>query len=257
MNKRLFVKLMFTKSEKDFLNININSDINGIVESDVFSNTVFLWSIFNCNKLLTYLLLKYKEVLNLDINKPSMYGQQLSPLEALILKGQYRCGEYEKNNLIEMLLSNKEVDMYYIDAFDLDSMSLALFFYDLDVVMMLLNNGFILRDRHKFILFNYYKHNITPDFIKFLNKFKGSLVGTEEISYIIKYKKALFNKKEIENIFDIKFVESTLLYKPTYKYIDLYCLYKLNIDNSKYNILKALQEYYKNKRFNIIIDNLI
>lgn len=169
MNKLLF-SLMTIKSEDDFLKINIQNSLYSNINDTTdytFQNTIFLWSIFNCKNITLYYMLKHKNKIKLDINKYSGYDQKLSPLQALILKGSNRCGLYNNINLLDLLLDQKDIDMYYINDYGLDAMSIALLFYDFEVVDKLQNHGFILKNTHKSILSLYYKHNITPDSLLF------------------------------------------------------------------------------------------
>jgi hypothetical protein len=137
-----------------------NIDINKIDDFDIFKNTYFLWSVFNCLPDVTLQLLKYKKELKLDINKPSEFSFKLSPLIASILKGRTRKCEisvYTEKQfntslriVIDTLIDESDIDLKYT-TFHLDALKSAILMFDYDTVKKLLK-----KDISLFTIYHYY-----------------------------------------------------------------------------------------------------
>lgn len=151
--------------------IQSNYDINKIIKSDIFENTLFIWTIFNCVPGSSLMLLKYKKELKLDINKPSNFGFKLSPLIASILKGRYRqCNisyEHTTNKslgfIIDILIDQPNINLKYI-TFYMDALKAGFVMFDYETIKHL-----ITKDRSLFTPFHYYYYKFTYDLILSFN----------------------------------------------------------------------------------------
>lgn len=190
-----------------------NYDINQI-DSSIFENTLFIWTIFNCVPDSALMLLKYKQELKLDINKPSRFGFKLSPLIASILKGRYRlCDvsyEWIKDKklgiIIDELIDQYDIDLKY-ETFHMDALKASFVMFDYDTIKHLLTKDFSL-----FKPFHYYYYKFTYELILSFNEhqFNNYINNHYDIIYNIVGPTLKFTKKLIlENIIKIiEFVNS-------------------------------------------------